>query len=113
MVKPDAKRFWNRIAAGRALLSLTVLAALGFAGAASAVAAQTEKPVPAAVSRDLPKGKQTTLSLYVTAAQAYEMWKAAPDRIKVIDVRTPEEFALIGHPEKILIEEGTSSPPTQ
>ena len=47
----------------------------------------------------LPKDKQTTLGLYVTAAQAYENWKAAPDQIKVIDVRIPEEYALIGHPE--------------
>ena len=43
--------------------------------------------------------KQTTLGLYVTAAQAYEMWKAAPDKVKIIDVRTPEEFAFVGHPE--------------
>ena len=48
---------------------------------------------------EIPKGKQTTLGLYVTAAQAYEMWKAAPDKVKVIDVRTPEEFAFVGHPE--------------
>ena len=47
----------------------------------------------------LPKAKQTSLGLYVTAAQAYEMWKAAPDKVKVIDVRTPEEFAFVGHPE--------------
>ena len=47
----------------------------------------------------LPKGKQTTLGLYVTAVQAYEMWKAAPDRTKVIDVRTPEEYAFVGHAE--------------
>jgi rhodanese-related sulfurtransferase len=47
----------------------------------------------------LPEGKQTTLGLYVTAAQAYEKWKAAPDKVKVIDVRTPEEYAFVGHPE--------------
>ncbi len=49
----------------------------------------------------LPKEKQTTLGLYVTAAQAYEKWKAAPDKVKVIDVRTPEEFAFVGHPEMV------------
>ena len=27
------------------------------------------------------------------------MWKAAPDTVKVIDVRTPEEYAFVGHPE--------------
>jgi len=52
--------------------------------------------------QQLPKGKQTTLGLYVTAAQAYEMWKAAPDSVKVIDVRTPEEYAFVGHPEMAL-----------
>ena len=47
----------------------------------------------------LPKGKQTTLGLYVTAAQAYEKLKAAPDKMLLIDVRTPEEYVFIGHPE--------------
>ena len=48
---------------------------------------------------ELPEGKRTTLGLYVTAAQAYEKWKAAPNKVKVIDVRTPEEFAFVGHPD--------------
>jgi rhodanese-related sulfurtransferase len=48
---------------------------------------------------ELPKEKQTTLGLYVTAAQAYDKWKAAPDTVKVIDVRTPEEYAFVGHAE--------------
>ncbi|MDX2476091.1 MAG: rhodanese-like domain-containing protein [Gammaproteobacteria bacterium] len=46
-----------------------------------------------------PKNKQTTLGLYVDAAQAYEMWKADPERVKIIDVRTPEEHGFIGHPD--------------
>ena len=48
---------------------------------------------------ELPKEKQTTLGLYVTAAQAYEKWQATPDTVKVIDVRTPEEYAFVGHAE--------------
>ena len=48
---------------------------------------------------DLPQGKRTELKLYVTAAEAYEMWKADPESVKIIDVRTPEEFAFVGHPE--------------
>jgi rhodanese-related sulfurtransferase len=60
---------------------------------------RTEPEQPAASGGELPKAKQTTLGLYVTAAQAYQMWKAAPDTVKVIDVRTPEEFAFVGHPE--------------
>lgn len=47
----------------------------------------------------LPERKQTTLGLYVTAAQAYEKWKATPDKVTLIDVRTPEEYAFVGHPE--------------
>ncbi len=35
----------------------------------------------------------------MTAVQAYEMWKAAPDKVKIIDVRTPEESAFVGHAE--------------
>jgi rhodanese-related sulfurtransferase len=53
----------------------------------------------ATANTQLPDGKKTVLGLYVTAAQAYDMWKAAPDTVKVVDVRTPEEFAFVGHPE--------------
>jgi rhodanese-related sulfurtransferase len=60
---------------------------------------KTEKPASVAVNHQLPKGKQTTPGLYVTAKEAFEKWKAAPDQAKLIDVRTPEEYAFIGHPE--------------
>ena len=43
--------------------------------------------------------KLTSLGLYVTALEAYEMWQADPERIKVLDVRTFEEYVLIGHAE--------------
>ncbi len=46
---------------------------------------------------DLPKAKQTSLALYVTAKEAYEKWQADPDNIIVLDVRTTEEFIFIGH----------------
>ena len=39
----------------------------------------------------LPKAKQTSLDLYVSAQEAYEMWKANPEKIKILDVRCPEE----------------------
>lgn len=48
---------------------------------------------------DLPERKQTELGLYVTAKEAYEMWKADPENVTILDVRTPEEYAFIGHPE--------------
>ena len=47
----------------------------------------------------VPEEKLTTLGLYVTAWEAYEMWKADRERIKVLDVRTFEEYVLIGHAE--------------
>lgn len=61
--------------------------------------AKTEKPASVAVNQQLPKGKQSIPGLYVTAKEAFEKWKAAPDQVKLIDVRTPEEYAFIGHPE--------------
>jgi rhodanese-related sulfurtransferase len=43
--------------------------------------------------------KLTSLGLYVTAREAYDMWKADPERIKVLDVRASMEYAVNGHPE--------------
>lgn len=46
----------------------------------------------------LPAGKQTVLGLYVTAREAYEAWQAEPEKVMILDVRTPEEFLFVGHP---------------
>jgi len=46
---------------------------------------------------ELPKEKQTSLGLYVTSREAYDMWKSAPDKIKILDVRTHFEYLYIGH----------------
>jgi rhodanese-related sulfurtransferase len=46
---------------------------------------------------DLPDKKKTVLGLYVNSQQAYAMWKAHPENVTVIDVRTPEEYSYIGH----------------
>lgn len=51
-----------------------------------------------ALKPNLTAGKQTVLGLYVTAKEAYEKWNAEPDKVKIIDVRTPEEFLFVGHP---------------
>jgi len=48
---------------------------------------------------NLPKEKQTALGLYVTAKEAYAKWRAAPDQVKILDVRTPEEFLFVGSPD--------------
>jgi rhodanese-related sulfurtransferase len=79
------------------------LGALGLLALQSPVAGQTtsakttssEKPNP----NPPPKGKQTTLGLYLTARQAHEKWKANPAKVKILDVRTPEEFLFVGHAE--------------
>ena len=84
--------FGSCFAGKRALVSLILVTAFGFVATAGVIGAQ-------AGENKLPERKQTTLGLYVTAAEAYEKWKAAPDKVKVIDVRTPEEYAFIGHPE--------------
>ena len=47
----------------------------------------------------VPQSKRTSLGLYITAADAYDMWKADPENVKIIDVRTPQEFRMIGVPE--------------
>jgi len=47
----------------------------------------------------VPENKQTTLGHYVTAEEAYEMWKSGPERVHIIDVRTPEEYVFVGHAE--------------
>jgi rhodanese-related sulfurtransferase len=81
------------------ITGLGALFATGLLLAVTPRAVEAETPKPAVSASELPKMKQTKLGLYVTAAEAYEMWKANPDKVKVIDVRTPEEFAFVGHPE--------------
>jgi len=46
----------------------------------------------------IPEGKRTVPGLYVTAREAYEKWRADPEKIMILDVRTPEEFLFVGHP---------------
>jgi len=48
--------------------------------------------------RSVPKEKQTSLGLYLTAQEAYEKWKTDPQQVKIVDVRTPEEYVFVGHP---------------
>jgi rhodanese-related sulfurtransferase len=47
----------------------------------------------------IPEKKQTLLGLYITSKEAYEMWKNEPNKINIIDVRTPEEYVFVGHAE--------------
>ena len=43
--------------------------------------------------------KHTKAGKYVTAMEAYEMWRAAPGKVSIVDVRTPEEYDFLGHPD--------------
>jgi len=54
-------------------------------------------PAPETKAAELPKRKQTTLGLYVTAKEAYAMYQKNPDKIKILDCRTPQEYAFVGH----------------
>jgi rhodanese-related sulfurtransferase len=41
--------------------------------------------------------KHTTLGKYVSSDEAYDMWKANPDKVKIVDCRIPEEYVFVGH----------------
>ena len=51
------------------------------------------------ISHDVPDGCNTRLGLYVTPGEAYDKWSNNNDGVKLLDVRTPEEYAFVGHPE--------------
>jgi len=59
----------------------------------------TQKESTSKPSHQVPEKKKTILGLYVTAREAYEMWKSDPERVKILDVRTPEEYLFVGHGE--------------
>jgi rhodanese-related sulfurtransferase len=83
MIKP------MRYPAACMFLLLAMLIAVNFT---SMVRASEE-----AIEPEIPKEKQTSLGLYVTAAEAYEKWQADNENIKILDVRTTEEYLFIGH----------------
>jgi rhodanese-related sulfurtransferase len=45
----------------------------------------------------IPEKKRTKLGLYVTAKDAYQMWRADPMKTVLLDVRTPAEYVFVGH----------------
>jgi rhodanese-related sulfurtransferase len=50
----------------------------------------------AAAEVHVPPGKQTSLGLYITAENAHRAMRKDAS-LKLVDVRTPEEFSQIGH----------------
>jgi rhodanese-related sulfurtransferase len=43
------------------------------------------------------KERLTSLGLYITAKEAYDRWQADPEGVRILDVRTPEEYVFVGH----------------
>ena len=98
MFKPRA--VLTRSPVGRqALLAFALVIAVGLAANSNAEGGAPGQAGAQAAGPQLPADKQTTLALYVTAKEAYEQWKTAPDKVMVLDVRTPEEYLFIGHAE--------------
>jgi rhodanese-related sulfurtransferase len=50
-------------------------------------------------TQEIPETNKTSLGLYVFPKEAYSMWQADPDGVKVLDVRTFEEYTFVGHLE--------------
>ena len=86
----------------RAWASLVLASAIGLVFLGRTASAEPEPSAFVAAELQVSAGKKTTLGLYLSAAEAYQKWKAAPDKVTVIDVRTPEEYAFIGHAEMAL-----------
>ena len=91
-----ARKHHGLRSASLALTTVTAIGLMAVLGSWVAPAGAAEAAAPA-VAQNVAAGKQTTLGLYVTAREAYEKWKAAPDKVTIIDVRTREEYLFIGH----------------
>jgi len=96
MTRSDVRLNCGRLAASCTAPVLAIAAMMVLSATANASGSAPGQPPGA---QQLPADKQTTLGLYLTAEEAYEKWKAAPDKVTVLDVRTPEEYLFIGHAE--------------
>ncbi|WP_157068120.1 hypothetical protein [Desulfosarcina cetonica] len=83
---------------GRMLVLFVVVTAF-FACAASTAQTTSQKVDSATTSAPPPMDakKHTEAGKYVNALQAYEMWKADPDTVRIVDCRTQEEYTFVGH----------------
>lgn len=70
---------------------MTILACFVLFGFATGAVAQQQAETP----KD--EKKVTTLGKYATAMQTYLMYRANPEKIFIVDVRTPEEYSFVGH----------------
>ena len=53
-----------------------------------------QKNSPSKSGHQVPEKKRTTLGHYVTAEEAYAMWKNEPGMVHIIDVRTRKSMFL-------------------
>ncbi len=88
----------NRVAVMSSWMILAAAAATCPVATAVAAEASTASSSPQVTTAQVPAEKQTVLGLYVTAKEAYRRWEAEPDKVKIVDVRTPEEVLWVGHP---------------
>lgn len=80
--------------------TIVTLLLFGIVGSAALYAEETKEVVE--VEKDYTPAKakkQTKLGLYLPAGKAYDKWKANPEEVTILDVRTPEEYIFVGHPE--------------
>jgi rhodanese-related sulfurtransferase len=59
----------------------------------------THEGHPAKPTVEVPESNRTSLGLYVTPQQAWEMAQADPEHVHILDVRTFEEYIFVGHVE--------------
>ena len=50
-------------------------------------------------SSQIPESNRTSLELYLSPQNGYAMWKADPESVHILDVRTFEEYVFGGHVE--------------
>ena len=66
-----------------------------------ASAAESRPPISSlSAAKTLPPvdaKRHTEAGNHVNLWEAYEIWKADPDRVKILDCRTREEYAFVGH----------------
>ena len=92
-----SESFSKRLLCNQSIALVTLIVMAGLAAPSSVGAGATGPSSSQVAKPEIPAEKQTTLGLYVTAREAYEMWRSASDKVMVVDVRTPEEFLFVGH----------------
>ena len=88
----------------RSVVLMMGVAVAVFAVASLPAVARGQKPAASTpqTGGQVPESNRTTLGLYVTPQEAYAMSKADPKGVRLLDVRTFEEYLFVGHVEGAL-----------